>query len=1035
MPRRFSVTVFFRVIIALAGLITVRPCARAQAGATGMIEGRVLNATSGAYLNNARVTVPGTRVETFTNESGEYRLAEVPVGATEVVALFTGLQAQSVVVAVAAGEVAKRDFTLTRGETFDEGKDGRPVKLDQFVVASNREMNASDIANNEQRYAANIKNVVDAEAFGDSGEGNLGEFIKFVPGVTVNYSSFDARTISVRGLPSNTTPVMVDGNRMASAASSGVTRDVEVGGLSMNNISRVEVSKTPTPDSPADSMGGAVNVVSKGAFDRSRPLFSYRVNAVLNSEWITLKEMPGGQPETTGRRVLPGLDFSYIAPFSKTFGITLNGFYSERYSGTQMTQPIWRPVNGASAFGTAENPFLNGHTVRDQPTMWERLSLGTTLDWKVGRLGMLTLATQFTTTDVHQNIEEWTTSLTGTSTTRPTAYDATFAQSAPGAGSAVITTNARRKTDRTWHSSVKYRHNGLLWKLDGGGFLSRATNTYRDTDFGFFSSALTRVRNLTLRYGAINTVREGPGTVTATTTTGAPVDLYSLTPYSLQTAGSGAQSSADALAGAHATARRDFFLPVPFTLRAGLDARRQDRDIRTHGGTWTFVGPDRVANTADDLVTRYDVIDTVYSSADAPFGLPRIQRPSPYKLWKLYQAHPEYFTFDEAGLINTSTAGSRKLIESVSAAYLRADVRLFNNRLLLVGGARYERTTDDGYGRLNDLRAIYQQDANGNLIRNAAGQPIRVTTNAVELAKLQYKDRGAHASREYGNLYPSFNATYQFTANFQARAAFARTIGRPNLNEIIPNISVTDPTATEANRTITVINTGLKPWSADNFDLSLEYYFEKSGRVTIGAFRKNIRDFFGATRTPATLELLSKYELSDDYLGYDIITKNNVGSARVSGFEFDYQQPLTFLPKWAGGLLAFFNATKTDVDGDASADLSGFTRENYNWGLSLTRPRYSVKLNWNYRGRQRLGLVTGAGVPRETYTYNPEYLTLNLNAEVRLTRRLGFYTVVRNIENKPLITEIYGVGTPRYARISNYQNLGSQISVGIKGEF
>ena len=1035
MPRCFSATVFFRVVIVLAGLMTVLPFVCAQVGATDMIEGRVLNATSGAYLTNARVTVPGTRLETFTNESGEYRLTEVPAGATQVVALFTGLQAQSAVIAVTAGEVTKRDFVLTRGEVGDEGKDGRPVKLDQFVVATNREMNASDVANNEQRYAANIKNVVDAEAFGDSGEGNLGEFIKFVPGVTVNYSSFDARTISVRGLPSNTTPVMVDGNRMASAASSGVTRDVEVGGLSMNNISRVEVSKTPTPDSPADSMGGAVNVVSKGAFDRSRPLFTYRVNAVMNSEWITLKEMPGGQPETTGRRVLPGVDFSYIAPFSKTFGITLNGFYSERYSGTQMTQPIWRPVNGASTFGTAENPFLNGHTVRDQPTMWERLSLGTTLDWKVGRLGMLTLATQFTTTDVHQNIEEWTTSLTGTSTTRPTAYDATFAQSAPGAGSAVITTNARRKTDRTWHSSVKYRHNGLLWKFDGGGYFSRATNTYRDTDFGFFSSALTRVRNLTLRYGAINSVREGPGTVTATTTTGAPVDLYSLTPYSLQTAGSGAQSSADALAGAHANARRDFFLPVPFTLRAGLDARRQDRDIRTNGGTWTFVGPDRVANTADDLVTRYDVIETVYSSADAPFGLPRLQRPSPYKLWKLYQAHPEYFTFDEAGLINTSTAGSRKLLETVSAAYLRADVRLFSNRLLLVGGVRYERTTDDGYGRLNDLRAIYQQDASGNLIRNAAGQPIRVTTNAVELAKLQYKDRGAHASREYGNLYPSFNATYQITANFQARAAFARTIGRPNLNEIIPNISVTDPTATEANRTITVINTGLKPWSADNFDLSLEYYFEKSGRVTIGAFRKNIRDFFGATRTPATLELLAKYELSDDYLGYDVITKNNIGNARVSGIDFDDQQPLAFLPKWAGGLLAYFNATKTDVDGDSSADISGFTRESYNWGLSLTRPRYSVKLNWNYRGRQRLGLVTGAGVPRETYTYNPEYLTLNLNAEVRLTRRLGFYAVIRNIENKPLITEIYGVGTPKYARISNYQNLGSQISVGIKGEF
>ena len=33
------------------------------------------------------------------------------------------------------------------------------------------------------------------------------------------------------------------------------------------------------------------------------------------------------------------------------------------------------------------------------------------------------------------------------------------------------------------------------------------------------------------------------------------------------------------------------------------------------------------------------------------------------------------------------------------------------------------------------------------------------------------------------------------------------------------------------------------------------------------------------------------------------------------------------------------------------------------------------------------------------------------------------------------IEERYGVGTPRYARISNYQNLGSQISVGLKGDF
>jgi iron complex outermembrane receptor protein len=1035
-PARARASVLLRLAVSAAAFfLAALGFAQPQAPATGTIEGRVLNATSGTYLNNARVVVDGTRLETVTNASGEYRLAGVPAGSARVVAVFTGLQAETAVVTVAPGAVVARDFSLVRaGEATGTGSD-RVVKLNEFVIGASREMNAADIANHEQRYAANIKSVVDADAFGDAGEGNLGEFIKFVPGVTVNYSSFDARTISVRGLPSDTTPILVDGNPVASAASSGATRDVEVGGLMMNNISRVEVSKTPTPDSPANSMGGTVNVVNKGAFDRSKPLFSYRVSAIMNSNWLTLGSLPGGQPESTGRRILPGADFSYIAPFSKTFGITLNGFYTRRYSGTQMSQSQWRPSGAASNFGTADNPFLNGHVVNDQPTHWERYSVGTTLDWKVGRRGIFTVGTQFTSADMHQNIEQWATSLTGTSSVRPLGYDATFAQSAPGAGSSVLTTNARRKTDRTWHSSVKYRHSGAVWQFDGGGAYSRSSNTYRDTDFGHFSSARTQARSLNLRYDAINTVRSGPGVISATTTAGAPVDLHALNSYTLVSAGANRLTSADALASAHLNARRDFLTRVPFQLRAGLNVRRQDRDIRGETPSWTFVGPDGVALTADDAVSRYDLVDPVYSRANAPFHLAPFQRPSPYKLWQLYRANPAWFRLDEAGNINSSTAASRKITETISAAYLRADTRLFRDRLALTGGFRFERTEDVGEGRLQDLRATYQQDAQGNLIRDAAGRPARVTTNAVELARLQYKDRGARAQRDYADVYPSLNATWLFTANLQARAAFARTIGRPNYNEIIPNVAITDPTATEANRTITVVNTGLKPWSADNYDVALEYYFERSGRVALSGFRKNIRDFFGTTRTDATPQILADFGLSDDYLDYDVITKENVGDARISGFEFDYQQPLHFLPNWARGTMVFFNLTRTRLQGASTANFSGFTRESVNWGVSLSRPRYNVKLTWNYRGRQRLGQITGTGVGPGVYSYNPEYLTLNVNAEWRFTRRLAAFTVIRNIANKPLIAEAYGPATPVYARVSNYQNLGSQISVGLKGEF
>ena len=1019
-----------RRALALALTATLSPHLPAQP-ASGTIEGRVLNGSSGAYLNAARVSIPGSRLQAVTTESGEFRLSEVPAGAVTVVAQFTGLAPQSATVTVVAGRVAVQDFTLARAESSDAAT----VKLGQFVVAGSREMNAADIANHEQRYAANLRNVVDADAFGDAGEGNLGEFLKFVPGVTVNYSSFDARTISVRGMPAHTTPVLVDGNPFASAASSGSTREVEVGGLMMNNISRVEVSKTPTPDSPANAMGGTVNVISKGAFDRSRPLFSYRLSAIMNSNWLTLGELPGGQPESTGRRILPGVDFSYIAPLTRTFGITLNGFYTQRYSGTQMSLPTWRPVNGGSTFGTAENPFLNGHSVRDQPTHWVRLSLGTTLDWKVGRDGLLTLGGQYSSAVMNQNIEEWTTSITGTSTVRPLGYDATYAQGAPGAGSAVLATNARRKADRTWHSSVKYRHNGPLWKLDGGGFASRSTNTYRDSDYGYFSAFSARVTSLNLRYDAINTVRPGPGTFTATTNAGVPVDLFSVNSYVLQSAAGNRLSSQDELAGAHLNARRAFATRLPFELRAGLDVRRQVRDIRGETPSWTFVGPDGVANSADDRVSLYDLVDPVYSRANAPFHLPPFQRPSPYKLWRLYQDHPAYFRYDEAGFINTSTAASRHITETISSGYLRGDLRLLQQRLLLTGGARYELTRDVGEGRLADIRATYRQDAAGNLLRDAAGRPIRITTNAVELARLQYQDRAALATRQYGDLYPSLNATCNLTDNLLARAAFARTIGRPNFNEIIPNVTVTDPTATDGNRTITVVNTGLRPWRADNYDLSLEYYFANSGRIALSGFRKEIKDFFGSTRHRATVEELAEYGLNDDYLDYEIISRENVGDARVNGLDFDYQQPLPFLPSWARGAMAFFNVTKSHLEGSSVANFSGFTPETINWGLSVTRPRFNLKLTWNQRGRQRQGQVTGTGVPPGTYVYLPQYLTLNVNAEYRFTRRLALYTVIRNIANRPLVEERYGVGTPRYARISNYQNLGSQISVGLKGEF
>lgn len=78
---RNELTLCIRSIIAICGwLFLIHAALWAQSIGTGVIEGRILNTSSGTYLNNARISVKGTGIETTSNESGEYRISNLPSG-------------------------------------------------------------------------------------------------------------------------------------------------------------------------------------------------------------------------------------------------------------------------------------------------------------------------------------------------------------------------------------------------------------------------------------------------------------------------------------------------------------------------------------------------------------------------------------------------------------------------------------------------------------------------------------------------------------------------------------------------------------------------------------------------------------------------------------------------------------------------------------------------------------------------------------------------------------------------------------------
>ncbi|MFM9080922.1 MAG: carboxypeptidase regulatory-like domain-containing protein [Opitutaceae bacterium] len=200
-------------ILLLAALLAAGPLRAAVPTNTGAIEGRVFNRATGANLELARVTVEGTALEAFTDAAGQFRLGGVPAGERRVRIFYTGLGASTHPVTIPPDATLAREFALGGGT----GAPGAPVRLAEFVVGDSREMSGTAIAINEQRFAPNLRSVVSVDEFGDSPDGNVAEFLKFLPGVNVN----SAREVSINGVPSANVPVTIGGFSVASVIGSG----------------------------------------------------------------------------------------------------------------------------------------------------------------------------------------------------------------------------------------------------------------------------------------------------------------------------------------------------------------------------------------------------------------------------------------------------------------------------------------------------------------------------------------------------------------------------------------------------------------------------------------------------------------------------------------------------------------------------------------------------------------------------------------------------------------------------------------------
>ena len=998
----------------------------AQAPNTGVIEGRVQNVASGTYLSRASLKVEGTTLESFTNDIGEYRLTQVPVGPVTLRVTFAGMQPESVSLAVVAGATVQQDFTL-RLATPTSPKD-QAVVLDAFTV-SERALSAAASALQEQKTAPNIKNVVAFEEFGDLGEGNPGEFLKFIPGIEVNQAPVVPNDAAIRGMPSSGTIMLLDGVQFAGSAADSRASDLI--GANISNIDRIEVTKVPTPDMPANAVGGTINVIPKSNLSLTRRALTYNVFGTqttidsLRRLGHNFGRGRGPAYENENRSVTqPGFDLTYMLPVNRSLALSFSAGYSDRVELRDILIPTWDLVNNLQT-AWQKDPIVVPR---------QRRLLSATADFKLGPKHRFSVYAQYTDDHAYNYLPLFTYTY-GTGVTG----GANFSQGTANAvGSVTQNIQGYNQIRESVNGKIGYHYAGNIWKADLAVGLSRAQFNTRTLEDGIFRTFTATLSGVSLRADNLSGIASQTSpTITAKTAAGAAVDPSNINLFSLATATGGTIPLKSNERVVKLDAGRDFRWVHPFSLKAGVAYEGTERDIRNQTWSWTVSPP---AAAGGKIVGNYDLVDPTFSKNWTFHDGSKVLWIDPAKAYRLYKDHPDYFTINNATTYISGVNGSKLLKEAISAAYVRADTSFLDNRLRLTAGVRFERTDDDGRGPLNDPNAKYQRDAKGNLVLGTNGKPVAITTDALQVAQLQYKERGADSKSHYSGYYPSLNSSYTITSDLLVRAAYARTIGRPNITQIIPGVTITDISSTTATPSINENNTGLAPWHADNWDLSFESYNVKGAVAALSFFRKDVTDFFTSVQRPVTTADLERYGLGSEYANYDLITTTNSNDkASISGVELSWRQslrPFAFVPEWAKGLQFSINTTRLSISGEGKDNFLPFRPKLLNWGMSYTARKALVRVNVSEQGPQRTAvLATNATTPAGSYQGIAMRVIADVSFEYRFTKQLALYGSARNLFQNPRRQFKSGPATPEFARFSRYDYYGALLTFGVKGTY
>ena len=428
-------------------------------------------------------------------------------------------------------------------------------------------------------------------------------------------------------------------------------------------------------------------------------------------------------------------------------------------------------------------------------------------------------------------------------------------------------------------------------------------------------------------------------------------------------------------------ARDSLIGDVPVTWKGGVKLRDREK-VRDQNVT---------------IYERDDVLLTDFIKPNAAISGWRMN--NPMQQWPdayLTKAMRSTFTADEINEDDTnaeSIPGDYTIDEQILALYGMGTFEIDN--VTVVAGVRFESTDVDSTGN------IYAEE-----------------DDPADTLKRNFSD-------SYSHILPSVNLKYTLTDKLFARAAYYAAVVRPAFGEMAPVALFNDD-----HDEIEMGNPDLKPYEADNYDLSIEYYPTQLSVLSAGIFYKEIDNAIFPTTFDID-ELPSNIDLS--FLTPDAVaaleevsTYVNVGKSRVKGIEFNYVQELGFLGDAFDGFLVSGNVTLVDSEARLpdGREVPLLKQNDTVWNVAVGYDKgpWDLRVSANYRG-DYLDALFGENVDR----YTDGHLSVEASAKYELNDHIQVYVEGKNLTDEP---EYYYHGNE--SRISQYDEFGWSGVFGVR---